>query len=90
MPNHFENFHGTEMDNYHGANYVENSGSGGNGGCGNASGGAPTSSGGWAVEATQPGFLSPSAVSAAAAAMGLSPTHLAYSLNHDSYHHVQV
>ena len=38
-------------------------------------------------------FLSPSAAvtAAAAAAMGLSPTHLAYGLNHEStYHHHQV
>ena len=68
--------------------FAENSGSSG-GGCGTASTSATNTT--WpTVEATQPGFLSPSAVSAAAVAMGLSPTHLAYSLNHDPYHHVNM
>ena len=69
--------------------FIENGGSGG-GGCGGVSSAGATSNSGWTADANQAGFLSPSAVSAAAAVMGLSPTHLAYSLNHDSYHHVQV
>ena len=69
--------------------FVENSGSSG-GGCGTASTSATNATWPTTAEASQPGFLSPSAVSAAAVAMGLSPTHLAYSLNHDPYHHVNI
>ncbi len=56
----------------------------------NAAGGGGPSDGSTAPTPSG-AFLSPSAVTAAAAAaMGLSPTHLAYSLNHEPYTHHQV
>ena len=74
---------------FHQNAFVENGGSSG-GGCANNAGATNGSTWPTAEANNQPGFLSPSAVSAAAVAMGLSPTHLAYSLNHDQYHHIQV
>ena len=53
--------------------------------CGN---GAHGGGGTW-NDSNQTGFHLPSAVSAAAAAMALSPSHLGY-INQDVYHHNQV